>query len=644
MPEISIPPARIRQEDQTFIHGIARSFATPDWPEEELVSVTGDALRMIRKIATQYNDPSCVELNQLELESEGRRKFIERLQKGVLDKIHDRPGLFKHLTTCWKNLARATVGKCRFTAKRMGVSAPPRGSKIEYNKSFKPEVSMEAAYEDETMNRAVQKAASIEDSKVLADFDVDMEVLLSPQEFIVYRQLTRPNNVALTLSEMEASRGHRTKRVLSVDITQANLALGLGIPLPYFETIVEQIRVKTRSYMKNNSGEQLYNTAVGALEKIFDVHVPRSAEPLVVRRIFTMKARADYTKVTPQVEDLLKSVGARPPVLDKSEVLNCYGILWQSNHPICRACDLYEPCRIEAANFGLESIALSPKLLPARAQVRTATREGMPYIVPGEVNEVDQVDRPKLNPSALASNSEEAQLLSFLEENFYGFYIFGERYYSYASSRGQQVGQIYLFRVMQKAGAMRVCFCEPTDKLKVELQSTSSTHYLPAEISFEEAIVLLEKHAQNRLSHQDKPKETKEKVKKKPEESPDKCNGLHRFIEDNFRGFDLRGERFYCPKKQVGRGMKYLFWSGQVDGQYRVRFCRPSETLTSLLDKAGKFHYLPIELKQSEAEKLIHQHAGTVRAPMLTVVQQLIKAAAEAGTKLLKKFSLPLAT
>jgi hypothetical protein len=319
---IFIPPARIRHEDELFINSLALQYRDSFWDHETLRSISADALRMIRHLASRYSDPTCMELNAEELEAEGRRKFIEqvtvvkvltglpqRLHIGDLvvsfngapvsdtsqlareigrcaprseavieylrwpktrkneeeDKEDNKPKmmkagaikftlgdedgkatvsgvtfkemdddtrwtglsvenfnpyaavvddvdsddslvcgraprpptrveLFSWLKCCANNHIRGIVHRCRFTVRRTGRRVPSKDSNVDWNRSFKPEVSLEAASEDEFMNRAVERAASVWDSHAVQEFDEDMGA-----SRYAYRSFSHPSNSNLTI-------------------------------------------------------------------------------------------------------------------------------------------------------------------------------------------------------------------------------------------------------------------------------------------------------------------------------------------------------------------------------------------------------------------------------------------------------------
>ena len=98
----------------------------------------------------------------------------EPLIRGRAPEPPSRVELFSWLKCCANNHIRGIVHRCRFTVRRTGRKVPSKDSKTEWNRSFKPEVSLEAASEDDHLNRAVERAASIWDSHAVSEFDEDM--------------------------------------------------------------------------------------------------------------------------------------------------------------------------------------------------------------------------------------------------------------------------------------------------------------------------------------------------------------------------------------------------------------------------------------------------------------------------------------
>lgn len=338
------------------------------------------------------------------------------------------------------------------------------------------------------------------------------DALLSALEFLVYRQLTCPNREALTLAAIDAYRGRKPRGPIRVDVTPANLAAGIGMPLAQFEELHTSIKEKVAHHMSLQPHEQAHHSAVVALEKHFDIHVPRSSEPLVVRRMFTIKARADHHKVTPDIAELLKTVGAKPPVVDANRVLTCYGILWEANNSICRNCDLNAACKAEAANVGLLDVALSAKLFPPSAKVRTATKadptdghvETVTEVTPAPERPARAAATPKSTaqkkPSLVIASAADEEIVSYAEKNFRGFDCHRGRYYTHKENPHTGKGAAYLFSFKVINGAQRLRFVEPSEKLAEKLEKIGLTYYLPLGLDHKMVEKLTERQATEKPS------------------------------------------------------------------------------------------------------------------------------------------------
>jgi hypothetical protein len=390
---------------------------------------------------------------------------------------------------------------------------------------------------------------------------------------LVYHQLTNPNPQACTLAEIDSFRGRKSKGPIKVDITEDNLADGLGMPRELFHQVRSGIKEKIAHHMTLQPHEQAHHTAVMALERLFEVHVPRLIEPIVVRRIFTMKARADYKKIIngwtdpgtgvhlsfEQISDLLRTVGAKPPVMDANQTtLACFGILWEANNNACRNCDLFASCNAEAATLGLAipmtsttasvldkgGFNLSPKLLPAVAKVRTA-------------HKTDESARPQLSTKTdkpVTSSLAEEEMVNYLEKNFWGFNCFIYKYYTHRGDTSMNKGTSYLFwlgrlldgkrtKRTEDGGQLRLAFIPPNKpevkepqegeslpppppyppawwlEMRSKLEKIGGSYYLPLNCEYSTLVELCEKQAQCRPSHV----ESRPPRPKKPKKAKSLC-------------------------------------------------------------------------------------------------------------------------
>lgn len=129
--------------------------------------------------------------------------FVRKIEKeepllfGRTPNPPTRGDLFKWFKSCINNHIRGIVHRCRFTVRRTGRKVPPKDSKLDWNRSFKPEVSLEAASEDDHLNRAVERAASVWDSNAVSEFDTDM----GAERYALF-EISHPDNSTITIGDL----------------------------------------------------------------------------------------------------------------------------------------------------------------------------------------------------------------------------------------------------------------------------------------------------------------------------------------------------------------------------------------------------------------------------------------------------------
>lgn len=568
----TIPPPTLNENDQLFVRSVVQTYACKAWPQEELESVIKDSVRLIRSIASQYTDNTRVELNFSELESEGRARLIKRLMgtersPSVLTQFAGRRvEFFKHLKSCLSNHIKGIVFRNVYTAKRVGRKAPLRRLKgfsdlhdkmqgsdayqdlvvkfaekfggdfggadhedafnflsrksedlvigkinefiAKSERSWRPDVS----FDDPDTSRAVEAAAHREtvgnwDQTQMFEFEADMETILLPAELAVYRQLASPNQHALALATLDAYRGRAVGEPLDIRISREHMAVGVGLDLATFSALAEQVKEKINAYMHTDeSGHQ--NAAISSLESIFGIQIPRAMPPAIVKRLLTLVARDNFTKVTPEVEDMLKLVGAKPPSFDGSGGLTCFGVLFQKNNRVCSVCGLRLQCETEAANYGLGTVVLSTKLFSERALARTAAlspeqpEPSAPLAVKTEPTE-ETAEVPAEKPTA-SGNTEpltvrDELIKSYLEGNFTPAPFKGHRYYRHNGVRKD--GKIkHLFCLLNGKKGLTLRFCKPSAKLAKSLTAAErGTFEAPVDLPFEQLKKLINQHADERF-------------------------------------------------------------------------------------------------------------------------------------------------
>lgn len=555
---MTIPAAAVPPRLETFARGLACDYSNERWPEEEVYSIVADAVRVGGRIAKTYADPSCVELSQDELEAEMRRKMVELLhgrpaegkrqeKRPLLEWVKSRQELFKYLTTCFSNQTKGLVHRHRFTAKRTGSKVPPKGSPELARwgrEQQKPEISLDENPELRS-RREFQTVGGGTGSQT--EIDSDMAESLSPLEFIVWQQMTDPNEMAWLLANLDASRG---RSAMEVKITFDHYAQGVGLSVEEFTRIAREVSLKFEEYRNSGSdavarlspvsadrrsrltsveflvyqqlvapnarsravaqvegvapqwGHLAYGVgmpvemfkllsttvknklmekdlpAIATLEEVFEVQVPRSAEALLVRRLFTLAARAKVERVTPEVADLLRTIGAEPPEVNAQDNLTCFGVLFAKNHHVCQVCQVRKACSVRAANFGLDQVSLHPQLLPARAYVRTAQVVGQQLPAP-------------LSKNAPRSEREE-EIGAYLEHHFRRVASLGGKI-TYAH-RSQDISRS-LVMVLREKDAFRVRFCSPSVALQESLIRRGVEFFAHDESDASTVCSLLGRHA-----------------------------------------------------------------------------------------------------------------------------------------------------
>jgi hypothetical protein len=219
--------------------------------------------------------------------------------------------------------------------------------------------------------------------------------------------------------------------------------------------------------------------AIATLEEVFEVHVPRSAEALLVRRLFTLAARAKVERVTPEVADLLRTIGAEPPEVNAQDNLTCFGVLFAKNHHVCQVCQARKACAVRAANFGLDQVSLHPQLLPARAFVRTA-----------EV--VGQLATPVALKIAPPLSEREEEVVAYVGHHFRRVTTLNGKV-TYAH-RSPDITRS-LVMTSREGDAFRVRFCSPSPALQSQLVRRGAEFFASDEADAATVCALLGRHA-----------------------------------------------------------------------------------------------------------------------------------------------------
>jgi hypothetical protein len=118
----------IEQAHSTPMRRFAMMFSPPTLRPPIFDEMQDDLERLIAKVARQYTDQSCPELNYDELVAEGRAKLATSCATNVspLKSIPTRSRFFALFAASLNNHVRSLVHKFRFTEKRTGVKPPPK--------------------------------------------------------------------------------------------------------------------------------------------------------------------------------------------------------------------------------------------------------------------------------------------------------------------------------------------------------------------------------------------------------------------------------------------------------------------------------------------------------------------------------------
>jgi hypothetical protein len=460
-----------------------------------LEEMKDDLDRLIAKVARQYNDASCPELNYDELEAEGRAKLAYVIsEKGNgYTKAGTRVKFFKFFATALNNHVRSLVHKYRFTEKRTGVKPPLKEDRFNPNvATLTGEVrvkTVEVRLDDEEVNLQVaDKPCDSAQEHASMELKEDYESCLNEIERVVFRQLVEPNRLSLDYATLDARRGHISGTPLKLKIKSEHLAAGLcgedreEFPVELFDKIVLRIREKITKHRSMTQAEETdkikWNAALAQLEQVFNLQVPKTTDRVVVSRLLTICARDQFDKVkdNPQVQELLIELGAKVPKT-LGGVMACRGVLFAKNNRICNSCGYRNPCALEAANVGLGKITLSPRLLGAKN-----TR--IPAILPGFDGETE----------APAPSGDEMEIVAYLDENFGKTSNKGKSFYVHKERFNNNSAKL-LFQVVTDGSDFKLRFCNPSEALKRKLRYESKCYFAPPGLSVSEMIALIDLHA-----------------------------------------------------------------------------------------------------------------------------------------------------
>jgi hypothetical protein len=445
-----------------------------------------DIERLIHSVAYRHSDNTSPDLCYQELVGEGNLKLTELINHGELDRQLTRSNFFKFLKTSLENQARSRVQKYRFTEKRTGVKPPPREERFISKPNGSDDIDeplhqkqVEISLDDPNQHLQVPDAGH--DAHAWTEVLEEYCSLLTEPEQVVLRQMACPNEWAWAVAYVDSFIGKMHGKTI-IKIKQQHLALGLRMSDELFEEIVLSIRQKVQAYRAMTDTDDLKaaqrNAVLAQLKAVFGVQIPPIADTMLIRRLFTIAARDQHTKLNAQVVEMLEFIGAKVPRVHK-DMLSCYGVLYLAHDRRCESCGLKRSCFVEASNLGLTKITLSPRLLGSR-QTRS------PVILPTMVGE-----------KTVTGSFDEEDILNYLAEYFVQFKRREEIYYGHeADTAGRQV---LLFCLGTQVTPLSLRFCSPSDELKKKLVPTAKCWYPPQEATTQEVTALIDQHAKEAL-------------------------------------------------------------------------------------------------------------------------------------------------
>lgn len=425
---------------------------------------------VIRKIAINYTDTRRVVLHTEELVAEGWLKVGKLYDAGEFDHIPNRLEFFKYVTTCVMNHIVGLVNREVFTAKRSGIKLSERDDTTSY---ASPTVSLEGVTENLSYAETLEdeKSSSFLDNDILLR---DVRSLLTPAERMVLDQLVEPNSETFAYATLSSNVNRRQGTPFHLRIKPEDYANGLGIPVELFSHLHTSLKGKVARYMADQETD-IFGPELRQLEEIFEVKVPPTLPLQVIRRLFTLAARDQHAKVTPDVEILLRRVGAKVPTPIAPGTLSCFGVLYQEGHRICSACSMRKSCATEARNAGLGEITLSPKLLGQKL-----TR--IPAIIAGKKH---------AEPAFSTPDDEEvwSYLLETLERDDDDILTTFSM-----KETGKPVLQVETPEEQTGGGLFRVRVLRPDSTLYPLLEKSGKVYYIPDGLKASESIRIIDLH------------------------------------------------------------------------------------------------------------------------------------------------------
>jgi hypothetical protein len=468
-------------------HRLGLVFAEPELRPPIYEELVADMQHIIFKVASTYVDATCVELHFEDLVADCWAKTSAMVHRGLLTRCRNRIEYFKQYKTAILNHVRSLVQRHRFTEKRTGIRPPPKEERHTVaSVSTKPH---EVRIDDPDCGfqlADLAESGSASEGAHYRELLEDVNSRLDHDGRSVLGQLLSPNGEALFVAWYEAHRGLAPGQPLRVKIRQEHLAKGVNMDLDKFQGIRDQIKRKC-SFMKDHQEDDPRQlAAMATLVQFFGVQIPRSISETVRKRALTVAAQHQYDRIKDDegIKEALRICGIPLPVV-RNDRFECFGVMFLKENHTCENCGVREACEMQAANFGLNLVTMSAKLLGTR-HPRTAVVKPARY--PGD-------------PAGVESEREE-EIMVFLDENFRRVNHRGEICYQH-KDRLEGPGMQLIFSIGREIAPLRLRFIGPAEELKSSLVLESSSRggkpswYLPPQLSVEQSLNLIRAHAQD---------------------------------------------------------------------------------------------------------------------------------------------------
>jgi hypothetical protein len=164
---------------------------------------------------------------------------------------------------------------------------------------------------------------------------------------------------------------------------------------------------------------------------------------------------------------------------------------------------LKQACQVEAVNYGLGEISLSPKLLGAR-NARFPTLTDNPTSPMSNTDQPDGAAQPESSsqPETPAPKQEtqgqkdpftnterDEVLLNHLKEHYKPIKFGNDVYYTHKDGKNTCV-----FYVGKEGERFELRFCKPSEELKQSLVRKVRSFYLPDDMTSEKALTVIDQH------------------------------------------------------------------------------------------------------------------------------------------------------